>query len=174
MRGPTILDRPEILLVGMSFFGDPFQASGAWTEDNAIGCLWQRFTDFLMAKGSSVRHGPHPDSMVEAHIYTEEAMEVGEWEVFVGIEVERLESVPLELVVKVLPASTYAVFTVEGEEIGEDWSNQIYAEGLPGSGYKPSGSFAFQYYDERFKGVDNLTESVLDVYVPVAPTEAKA
>jgi predicted transcriptional regulator YdeE len=123
--------------------------------------------DFFLAEGERIEHVLSSEATAEVHIYGPDALEVGEWEVFVGIEVEKLSHVPLELVAKVLPASSYAVFTVEGEEIAGDWSQQIYAELLPDSGYEPAGAFAFQYYDERFKGVDNLSESVLDVFVPV-------
>ncbi len=164
---PRIVQEGEILLVGMSFYGDPFQLSGAWTEENEIGRLWVRFMAFLQAEGERIKHAKHAATTVEAHIYGEEAMETGSWEIFVGVEVERLEDVPLELVVKILPACTYAVFTLQGEEIGGDWSNLIYSQWMPGSGYALAHSYAFQYYDERFKGVDDLAGSVLDVYVPV-------
>ena len=35
------------------------------------------------------------------------------------------------------------------------------------SAYESVYSYGFQRYDERFRGVDNLAESELDVYVPV-------
>jgi predicted transcriptional regulator YdeE len=75
--------------------------------------------------------------------------------------------VPVELLVKVLPPTQYAVFTLHGEEITSDWPRRIYQEWLPGSGYEPTHQYNFQYYDERFKGIDKINESTIDVYVPV-------
>ena len=41
-------------------------------------------------------------------------------------------------------------------------------EWLPDSGYEEAGKFVFEYYDdERFKGMENLEESELDVWVPI-------
>jgi predicted transcriptional regulator YdeE len=66
-----------------------------------------------------------------------------------------------------LPACKYAVFTFRGEEIAGDWSAAIYADWMPGSGYEQAHPYSFQLYDHRFKGVDSLADSVLDVYVPI-------
>ena len=35
------------------------------------------------------------------------------------------------------------------------------------SGYQRAYPYGFQRYDERFKGLDQIDESVLDVYVPI-------
>jgi AraC family transcriptional regulator len=164
---PKIVDRGEILLIGMSFYGDPFQMSGAWTEENEIGRLWSRYVAYMGTKGEHIKHVKLPATSVEAHVYSDDALETGNWEIFAGIEVEALEEVPLELVVKILPACTYAIFTLQGEEIGGDWNTLIYSQWMPDSGYEMAHNYAFQYYDERFKGVDDLENSVLDVYVPV-------
>jgi len=43
----------------------------------------------------------------------------------------------------------------------------IESEWLPLAEYEMAGDFEFQYYDERFKGVDKIDESLLDVYIPV-------
>jgi predicted transcriptional regulator YdeE len=70
-------------------------------------------------------------------------------------------------VVKLLPAVTYAVFTLRGEAIVGDWGREIYEEWLPNSVYELAGQFHIQYHDGSFKGFDRLAESSLDVYVPV-------
>jgi predicted transcriptional regulator YdeE len=41
------------------------------------------------------------------------------------MEVEKLEDVPIELLVKILPPAKYAVFTLEGKQITSDWSKMI-------------------------------------------------
>jgi predicted transcriptional regulator YdeE len=91
----------------------------------------------------------------------------GEFEVFAGLEVEALEDVPLELSAKILPPATYAVFTLEGEQINSDWPLMILTEWLPGSGYESDYQYSIQRYDERFKGVHRLDESVVEVYIPL-------
>jgi predicted transcriptional regulator YdeE len=174
MDEPTIVERGQLTLLGFSFYGDPFQRSGTWTEENEIGRLWSRFMAFLETDGNRILHVAARDVTMEVHVYSQETMEVGAWEIFVGMEVQRLEDVPVELVVKVLPPCTYAVFSLRGEEIGGDWSSSIYDDWLPGSGYEMAHSYAFQFYDERFKGVEELAGSVLDVYIPVRRASSSA
>ncbi len=90
----------------------------------------------------------------------------GEYEIFVGVEVDRLENVPVRLSIKILPPTKYAVFTLAGQEIVADWSAEMQAW-LTRTGYQRAYAYGFQYYDERFKGMEQIDESVLDMYVPV-------
>jgi predicted transcriptional regulator YdeE len=164
---PAIVERPYMLLVGFSFFGDPFQAAAGWSEENEIGRTWQRFMTFMDKHGQAVQHVVANDVAYELHVYHEETPRTGEFEVFVGVEVAKLENVPLELTVKALPPATYAVFTLEGEQIVSDWYMQILAQWLPQAGYEGQQSHIIQRYDERFKGLDPIDNSVLEVYIPV-------
>jgi AraC family transcriptional regulator len=85
----------------------------------------------------------------------------------VGVEVSDLEGLPLELSIKVLPAGTYAVFTLQGTEITSNWPDTIYKGWLPQSGYEEAHKFTVERYDgERFKGVDD-PESELEIWVPI-------
>jgi predicted transcriptional regulator YdeE len=81
--------------------------------------------------------------------------------------VTQLEAVPVEVSLKVLPATTYAVFALQGAQITSDWTQLIYTDWMSQSGYRSAYPFGFQRYDARFKGVDRIDESVLEVYVPV-------
>jgi AraC family transcriptional regulator len=164
---PTITETQERLLVGCGFFGDPFKLSGGWTEENEIGRTWKRFMAFLEQHRPSITHVVREDVAYEVHVYHEETMQTGEFEVFVGLEVRRLEDIPLEMTVKVLPPATYAVFTLRGEQIVSDWYMQAFAEWLPQAGYKGEHSHSIQRYDERFKGLDPIGDSILEVYIPV-------
>lgn len=162
---PTIIEGNQIILLGFSFFGDPFAISSGWTEENEIGRLWKRFMAYLDKRQDRVKH-VKPGLAYEVHITHEDTALTGEFEVFVGMEVEKLEDVPVEMSVKVLPPSTYAVFTLQGEQIVSDWSKMI--EGwMSGAGYRSAYAYGFQRYDERFKGLQRVEESTLDVYVPV-------
>lgn len=164
---PTIIERGQIMLIGFSFFGDPFQASSEWTEENEIGRLWHRLMAYLAEHGGSLKH-LKPDVGYELHVEHPETAAKGHFEVFVGLEIERLEAAPVELLLKILPATQYAVFTLRGQQINSDWPRTIYQEWLPGSGYQAAYPYNFQYYDQRFKGLDRLDESEIDVYVPIS------
>ncbi len=168
-QNPRIVKKPTILLAGLSFFGNPFELSGAWTEENEIGRLWKRFmtlyerqpSGFPPLKGGKVGY--------EVHILHPETQERGEYEIFVGYEVERLGTPSVNLSFKLLPESLYAVFTLQGDEILSDWNRMMIQEWLPASAYQSDLDFSFELYDERFKGMDRLDESLLEVYIPVRP-----
>lgn len=169
---PTIVHKDEITLVGISFYGDPFETSAGWTEENQIGRLWQRMMAYLAEHPDKIRHPVPVQASYEVHVYGPETMTKGLFEVFIGIAVERLEAVPVDLLVKVLPATEYAVFTLEGEQISSDWHLEI-DQWIKAAGYEHAHPYSFQYYDARFKGLDQeqLAESQLDVYMPVEKTE---
>lgn len=170
----TIVNREQMILVGFSFFGDPFTTSGDWTLENEIGRLWNRFINFTTQGENRIRHVVNPGVAYEVHVWNEETAEKGHFEVFVGVEVAQLEDVPVELLVKVLPATQYAVFTLQGEQIVSDWSRPIHHEWMPASNYENAYPFMFQYYDQRFKGLDQLEGSQLDVYIPIKEREKPA
>lgn len=109
----------------------------------------------------------NPGIAYEVHVYNEETMTTGVFEVFVGVELADVAQTPLDTVIKVLPATQYAVFTLHGQAIVGDWSKEIYQGWLPNSEYKLAHDFHIQYHDGSFKGFDRLDESSLDVYVPV-------
>jgi predicted transcriptional regulator YdeE len=163
---PQITEAKQITLMGLSFYGDPFDTHAGWDEDNQIGKLWKRFMAFLSQHGEAYRNFHNPNVTYEVHISSEETCEKGLFEVFVGMEIKDITSVPVELLVKILPATQYAIFTIKGEQIRTDWEMML--EGwLSTSGYRCPYSYNFQLYDERFKGLDNLAESTLDVYLPI-------
>lgn len=167
-----IIEKDQMLLVGLSFFGDPFKSSAGWTEENEIGRLWVRFMNFLESQGARIQHIKEHEVSYEVHIEHPETQEKGEYEVFVGLEVAQLKDLPVELLVKVLPPTSYAVFTLTGEEITSDWHQMIHRDWLPESGYRIAFDYAIERYDERFKGLDRIAESVLEVYIPVARAES--
>ena len=114
---PTIVEKGQIILVGFSFYGDPFAESGGWTEENEIGRLWRRFEAFMIGNAGRIKHVK--DSLVgyEIHIWSEETATKGHADVFAGIEVEKLEDVPMEILVKILPPTTYAVWIHAAAEL---------------------------------------------------------
>jgi predicted transcriptional regulator YdeE len=167
MRGPILIDHPPASIVGMTFYGDPFSASAGWTEENEIGRLWARMMAYWQAHSATLRHVREPGVMLEIHVWSEASRHTGEFDVFVGVEVAELEAVPVDLVVKLLPATTYAIFTLEGEEITTDWPQQIYQAWMSEASYESAHPYMIQHYDARFKGLDHLEGSELDIYIPV-------
>jgi predicted transcriptional regulator YdeE len=91
---PQIVAKPQMMLLGLSFFGDPFSLSAGWTEENEIGRLWKRFMAYLAERGQQIRHVVSNAVTYKVHIYHEETPQTGEFEVFVGMEVARLEGMP--------------------------------------------------------------------------------
>ncbi len=165
---PKIIESEGMLLAGFSFFGNPIAENDPWTEGNEIGKLWERFMAYMAEKGPELTGILAPQGEAfEVHISHPETKVKGEYEVFVGATVYQLDAVPVEMVAKVLPPTLYAVFTLEGEQINGDWQKMIYQEWMPESGYTGSYEYGMQAYDERFKGVDNLAESAIDVHIPV-------
>jgi AraC family transcriptional regulator len=166
MKPTTVIEKSQILLVGLSFFGDPFATSGGWTEENEIGRLWNRFMAYMTNHQHRVKHIINNEVAYEVHIEHEETAAKGHYEVFVGQEIERLEDVPVELLVKTLPPTKYAVFNLKGQQITSDWSKMM-QQWMSQSGYQQAYTYGFQLYDRRFKGLDKIDESELDAYVPV-------
>lgn len=158
-----IIDKKEINLVGMVFYWDPFKDQSGWSGENEIGKLWNRY----IAKADSIKNVIQQGGY-EVHIEPEEYTKTKNFYVFVGVEVDKIEDIPLEMFVKVLPPSKYAIFTLKGKEITSNWSDEIYKKWLPKSGYEEAQKFTIEYYDDkRFKGMDKLEESELDIYVPI-------
>lgn len=165
---PRIIDKEMLILAGFSFYGNPFEIKDPWDEENEIGKLWQRFMAFMEQAAMEVK-----PNLAETGVFYEVCVShpntkvTGDLEVFVGAAIQRAEALPVEMTVKVLPACRYVVFTFQGAQINSDWHRMIYEEWMPQAGYSSAHPFEFQYYDHRFKGVANLAESEIDVYVPI-------
>ena len=168
MEPTAIIQKDHLFLAGLDFFGDPFSASAEWTEDNEIGRLWSRFMAYMTVHGKALSCVINSGTGYEVHIHHPETASTGFFEIFVGVEIATVVEVPVELVIKVLPAAQYAVFTLIGQEIVQDWSKEI--EGwIADHGYVSAYRYGFQLYDHRFKGMDRLDESAIDAYVPITP-----
>jgi len=161
-----IISEKKMLLIGMNFYGDPFSNHSFWSEENEIGHLWKRFISFL-DKNPELNNRIKKNVFLEIFLTSEESMSAGLFDVFVGILVDKLEYIPINCVAKQLPATEYAVFTLKGNQINSDWQKKIYKQWLPESDYELSFGYNIQYYDQRFKGINSIRESELDILVPV-------
>jgi predicted transcriptional regulator YdeE len=163
----ALVQKERLVLAGMSFFGDPFQFSGDWSEENEIGHLWKRYLNFRGSPIPTAQVLLHPEVSYEMHLWNTETQQKGFYEVFVGQEVQDALDIPLELSCKVLPACQYAIFTLQGQQIIDDWPKWIYQEWLPTSGYREAYPFLLQCYDPRFKSLKDLDNSILEVQIPI-------
>ncbi len=154
-----------LLLGGMNFYGDPFSIKAGWDSENEIGKTWQRFIKFI-------NENPHrsyssgKQVMYEVHIFGPEAEKKGYYEIFVGEEINT-SRLPFLLSTKFIPASDYLRVTLCGTEMKDDWYKTLDTDILPGKGLKRKFPYFIEAYDERFKGMDKMDESVLEVYIPV-------
>jgi predicted transcriptional regulator YdeE len=163
---PKIIEKERIVLAGMSFYGDPFDTSTAWTEENQIGLLWQRLISYFQDHAGTLNLDLDQEANYEVHIYGPQTEAEGIFEVFIGLRIHDLADVPYDLIVKVLPPARYAVFSLNGKAITSDWEQEI-GIWLDANGYREAHPYNFQYYDDRFKGLDRIEESTLDVYIPI-------
>jgi AraC family transcriptional regulator len=163
---PKIIEKKEIILVGMDFYGHPYEKAGGWSEHNAIGELWKRFSSVFENKKSSIKHLVS-DSGYEVWIDFEGEKDTKNKYIFVGVEVAKLEDLPLEFVARTIPKTRYAVFTVKMPEIKAGGIKMLWDKWLPETGLKTSFNYMIEYYDnQRFKGMDN-SDSEIDFMMPI-------
>ena len=165
------ITQPSVILMGMSFFGDPFKDAGDWSENNEIGRLSQRFLDFMADRSVSLEGILASRDFYEVHIYNAETEAKGFFEVFVGHPINAFRDIPLELSCKLLPAGQFAQVNLRGETIISDWYIDLDRD-LAHRGWQRGRPFFFQVYDQRYKGLDRITESELTAYIPVEPLQA--
>lgn len=159
----------QTILAGISFFGDPFSESGGWTEENEIGRLWKRFMTLSGTYRESMPPLDDVQSMYEIHAWDAQTAETGHYEVFVGYPVVDVLGIPITMLAKVLPASRFAVFTLEGEAI-HDQDNYVQMDvWIEEHGCQRGASWMYNLYDDRYKGIDRMSESIIDVYLPIKP-----
>jgi AraC family transcriptional regulator len=134
-------------------------------EQNEVGELWKRFVGFCQSKENPIKHAV-TKAGYEVWFDFEVKGDTPNKYTFVGIEVEKIEDPPLELVAKFLPETRYAVFTLKGSEI-KTGLPRIWKEWLPESELVKSYDYLIEYYDfRRFKGLYD-PDSELDFMVPV-------
>jgi predicted transcriptional regulator YdeE len=152
---PRIVERPELLLVGMVSRGGD------------IGALWERF----MPRESLIQHRVE-GAWWELHVHPKDQPPGDPYWILVGVEVTKLETVPDDLFVKPIPAGQYAVFPHRpglGEpNHGYDALNRRIEAWLEAGPYRIAREFSLQLYDARFKGMED-PESVEDLLIPIGP-----
>ncbi len=162
----SLVSRDATLLVGLSFYGDPFAGGPGWSDENQIGRLWHRFNALLDARRREIEGLVEPVRGFEVHMALPEDEGTGRRGLFVGVAVARAAPAPLPLVFLALPGGEYVLYRLQGTEIGSDWPRAIHDEWLPAAGLASRLPLAVEVYGPDFHGPDDPA-SVLEVWVPV-------
>lgn len=159
-----LIQMTELKMSGFVFYGDPFSTRAGWDGENEIGKLWKRFMAYVTSEEKNFQMS---DSFIyEVHIYNMETTDTGVFEVFVGAPALS-EVSSYELSTKYFDASQYLHFTLTGPEIMSDWWQALETDILPKLKLKRRYPYILQRYDERFKGINEINESEMEVLIPV-------
>jgi len=163
-----IIDRNKTLkLIGCVFYGDPFHSKEGWNVENEIGLLWKRFMNlYEKYKDIIERHRINEKVAYEIHVRPKDYKETKKFYVCVGVEVTKLDEMPLEMCGKIFPSTMYAIFTFKGKDIFRG-GKYIWQKWLPNSNYEEAYPYFIEAYDEaRFHGLDN-EDSEIDYWIPI-------
>jgi AraC family transcriptional regulator len=165
---PKILDPIGLKLLGCVYYGDPFHDAKEWTYKNEIGSLWSRF----MGLYSKYRYlldsiNLDLDMGYEVHIEPTEYQKTKNYYVFVGIGVQNVSEIPLEMYFKPLPQIKYLQFT--SKAMNHDKSEYIFRKWLidPSSPYQQAYPYVIQAYNsKRYRSLED-PQSEIDWLVPI-------
>lgn len=150
-----LVNKPAMVVVGMRYQGKNL--------NNEIGGLWGRFNQ----RSSEIKH-INPEAAYGVCIMAEGLPE-GEFEYIAGFAVEQIDSLPEGMVVRIIPAYTYAVFAHRGGHEGlKNTYHNIYNMWLKEMGYQPISPLDMEVYTDEFKNF--APDSVFYIYVPVEKT----
>ena len=110
-------------------------------------------------------HGPK--AMFEIHIKHPQSESKGLYEIFVGFAIDPNSEIPIQMVRKTIPGTTYALVTLSGKKIFSGDEYKLSKQWANDNDYQIDESFSYQFYDEKFKGMDKIAESSLDFYIPL-------
>ncbi|MFW6144407.1 MAG: GyrI-like domain-containing protein [Candidatus Natronoplasma sp.] len=119
-----LVKKEKMYLAGLQYHG-AIKEEGTSIEQH-IDELWSRFAEFCREEWDSIeKKVVDPELSYEIQLWDrEELEEEGKLQIFVGVEVEDLDELPLELSGKVLPSSKYISFKLRGKEI-KTWEEDI-------------------------------------------------
>ncbi len=151
---PKILKLDKIYLAGIVVYGNP--------DKGLFSKVWDIFLKInfdIKWKDDRKTYG--------VEFYTEEFYREKKWFYMVAKELPDFSQIPMNMVGKVIPENTYAVFTAKGgiKNLAKT-SRLAHKEWMPNSKYEEADWFEFELYDERFKGPD-IPESEIDIYIPI-------
>jgi AraC family transcriptional regulator len=153
---PKLIELPQKILIGISFF---------LTDDSKVMDLsneWNQFTSEV----KNIKNRIKPERFYQVQ-YWSESQELGGLYFFIGVEIRKIDKVPPQFVVKIIPKSRYLRFIHKGlaNKVGYTYK-YIYNQFLPETDYKLTKPFNFEFYGEKCLGPYN-PESESEIYIPV-------
>lgn len=148
-----IIELQPMILVGVV-------GTGESVSEIDIAGLWDRF----VSHEEKIQHKTGPEVGYELHI--EEETQPKMHFTLVGVAVEKLEALPLELFAKSVPGGTYVQYTHHFKDGDYGDAFKLVYDWIKQSAYEPAHAFDIQVYGERFKGSED-PDSVLEILVPV-------
>ncbi|BAU28738.1 putative transcriptional regulator YdeE [Aneurinibacillus soli] len=160
MNPPKIVKKDEIKIIGIEArTTNEYESTG----EGKIPRLWERY--FVEQIPNKIPAQINPD--VTFGLYTDyENGALGLYSIVIGIESNDLEKLPDGMVVKVIPAATYMVFTTEkgpiSEVVPQAWA--YIWKWFESSNVKRAFSGDFEWYDARSC---NPNWAEVDIYIAV-------
>lgn len=167
MIKPTILEDKVFKLLGCVFYGDPFHSAEEWSHENEVGKLWQRYGALYYKYSVLIKKISINNNIGwELHLEPEEYKETKNYYIMVGMEMSNIDEIPLEMFAKILPKTSYIVFTSSMANKFE-MGCFVYKNWMPKNNYEQNFPYVLQMYDRyRYKELDD-PKSELDWYIPV-------
>ncbi len=154
--GITFKELPALFVIGYPAF---IHRDNVHQE---IPPLWEKLRNTKL----EIKNQVSPPQCIGLEYYESNFMETQMFWYMPAFIVQDLVDIPMMMCAKSIPASFYAIFTHRGpiSNIHQSF-NYFYNEWLPASDYEMRLPYDFEFYDERFNGMDE--NSALDIYVPV-------
>lgn len=159
----TIVTKPAMKLIGI----ECRMEDGMPSTD-----LWKRYFDEWQQTFGTIAHlRVEPEKDID-YALSVDRDESG-YTYFIGIEVTRIDNVPLGTSVRLLPRTKYASFTAVGpvgESIGLTY-DYIFKEWFPGSTYQTAAGPIMEHYDLRCATHLGMPpeKHEMDIYIPIEP-----
>lgn len=148
----TLKNHPALTLVGLRYEGK--------NENGEITHLWDEFNPRV----PEIKHKIN-DAAYGYCAMLPDAPD-GVFEYLAAFAVTKVDNLPQDMVIRQVPAATYAVFAMVGGKEGIPAVYQkAYQEDLPAAGYKPAGGFDMEVYGEEFKFF--TPDSIMYIWIPV-------
>ncbi|MCY9514786.1 GyrI-like domain-containing protein [Paenibacillus apiarius] len=151
---PVFVAKKSFQVVGMEMHS---------SEGYEYGSLWERFVPRM----EEIEKKANPDPIFYGVI--EPTGVKREFTYMACVDVSEKGNIPKGMVHKVIPSSSYAVFTHKGSLNNlTDTFQYIYGTWYPKSGKKRTDGPEFELYGEKFLGPMN-EDSEFEIYIPILP-----
>ncbi len=152
MMNPEFTHRDSFSVIGILYYGK--------NEENEIHQMWKRHAHKVL----SIANRKRPDQYYGFCFQNEDYIDFGAFSYMIAVEIEALDSfnIPMDMVVKSVPAHEYAVFHHHGgpSKLGETYQ-YIEGEWLPKQPFKRNDAFDFEFYQ------GNAENESLSIYIPI-------